>query len=500
MGRFIGSASLFCLIFVSGFALMGFEMLGSRYLNPYFGSGITTWACLISVVLFAMMVGYTVGGIVADRSRDLRILAGVLCLVGVYLILVAFLANGVMNGIMLSVGYGFWGTMLAAVCLTFLPVALLAALSPFFVRVLLTELRYGGRITGAVYGVSTMGNVIGTLVTVFLFIPTFGTSRITIVFGCILVACGVVSFVAARPMSARFGTVAGLILCALLVFPNALGSTETVRRLSAFYPEGPVWLDDRLYAAEMTADRVSILGEDGLSPFWRRTGCGPTAVVKFTEHLLAISCHLSGRIVLVSRAGRAVREITEIAGRPLRSPNDLHASGAGYLFVSDPGLFENSHRNLGNVYFYSSEPVSEALVVEDLQYPNGVAFEKSTRTLYVSEHLGRRVWSFKLNETLDILKRVPVMRTDHLFGDIEPEPLSGPDGLRLGDNGTMFVAIYGAGRVVVRKPGGEIRRWTMPFKYVTAIALHRTAIAVTGAYDNRKFPYHGEILLIRRGS
>ena len=32
---------LFVLIFLCGFALMGFEMLGSRYLNPWFGGGIT---------------------------------------------------------------------------------------------------------------------------------------------------------------------------------------------------------------------------------------------------------------------------------------------------------------------------------------------------------------------------------------------------------------------------------------------------------------------------
>ncbi len=193
MGRAIGSVWLFLLIFLSGFALMGFEMLGSRYLNPYFGSGITTWACLIAVVLFAMMVGYTTGGIIADRSREIWIVTTVLSVVGVYLILVAFLANRVMEAIMLSVGYDFWGIMLASVVLTFLPVAFLAALSPFFVRLLLKELSYGGRITGAVYGVSTMGNVLGTLVTVFVFIPNVGTSKITVVFGCVLIACGAAS-------------------------------------------------------------------------------------------------------------------------------------------------------------------------------------------------------------------------------------------------------------------------------------------------------------------
>ncbi len=35
--------------FVTGAIVMSFEMLGSRYLNPYFGSGIYTWAALISM-------------------------------------------------------------------------------------------------------------------------------------------------------------------------------------------------------------------------------------------------------------------------------------------------------------------------------------------------------------------------------------------------------------------------------------------------------------------
>ena len=49
---------LLALAMVLGFALMGFEMLGSRYLYPYFGGGINTWASLIATVLIALMLGY----------------------------------------------------------------------------------------------------------------------------------------------------------------------------------------------------------------------------------------------------------------------------------------------------------------------------------------------------------------------------------------------------------------------------------------------------------
>ena len=56
--------------FFVGSVLMGFEMLGSRYLFPYFGGGIGTWAGLISTVLCALTIGYFVGGAFVDRYRS----------------------------------------------------------------------------------------------------------------------------------------------------------------------------------------------------------------------------------------------------------------------------------------------------------------------------------------------------------------------------------------------------------------------------------------------
>ena len=61
-------ALIYLIAFVTGAIVMSFEMLGSRYLNPYFGSGIYTWASLISTVLAALTVGYFLGGWLADRT------------------------------------------------------------------------------------------------------------------------------------------------------------------------------------------------------------------------------------------------------------------------------------------------------------------------------------------------------------------------------------------------------------------------------------------------
>ncbi len=67
--------AVYLIAFATGAIIMSFEMLGSRYLNPYFGSGIYTWASLISTVLMALTAGYFVGGYLADRAPSLSVLA-----------------------------------------------------------------------------------------------------------------------------------------------------------------------------------------------------------------------------------------------------------------------------------------------------------------------------------------------------------------------------------------------------------------------------------------
>src|SRR5713101_9570979 len=67
------------------------------------------------------------------------------------------------------------GTLLAVVLLFAVPVILLGCVSPFAIRLLLTNVDTGGNTAGAVYALSTAGSILGTFLPVFWLIPTFGT-------------------------------------------------------------------------------------------------------------------------------------------------------------------------------------------------------------------------------------------------------------------------------------------------------------------------------------
>jgi hypothetical protein len=66
---------IYVVALVTGAIVMSFEMLGSRYLNPYFGNGIYTWAALISTVLAALTAGYFLGGLIGDRTVSAAVFA-----------------------------------------------------------------------------------------------------------------------------------------------------------------------------------------------------------------------------------------------------------------------------------------------------------------------------------------------------------------------------------------------------------------------------------------
>ena len=186
---------IYTIAFVTGAIVMSFEMLGSRYLNPYFGSGIYTWASLISTVLGALTIGYFIGGWLADRKPSLTVL-GVTVLIGsVYMLALPLFAQRMLEMVLAGVDDLKAASLLASVAILFFPVTFFGMYSPFAIRLMLRSASSSGTVSGAVYGISTIGSILGTLGTTFFLLPSMGSRALTLMLG-------------------GFGTAAALILIA----------------------------------------------------------------------------------------------------------------------------------------------------------------------------------------------------------------------------------------------------------------------------------------------
>jgi predicted membrane-bound spermidine synthase len=183
------SLYIYVCAFIVGCVLMGFEMLGSRYLFPYFGGSIGTWASLISTVLCALAIGYFAGSAIVDRHPSQRTIAISILVAAAYLAFVPASADPIMSQILNTLGDGPSATLLASTVLLLVPLTLLGTFSPIAVSILTRSADEAGRIAGLVYGVSTVGNVVGTLLTTFTLIPTIGSRAITYYFAVALACC-----------------------------------------------------------------------------------------------------------------------------------------------------------------------------------------------------------------------------------------------------------------------------------------------------------------------
>ncbi|MGB0747344.1 MAG: spermidine synthase [Magnetospiraceae bacterium] len=183
--------AIYASAFLVGFVIMAFEILGSRYLHPHFGGGVHVWAALISTVLLALMLGYFAGGWLADQTPRPPTL-GILVIISAGLMAgVPVLADSYFEAVFDSVESVALGALLAAGGLMLPPLTLLGAFSPFAVRLILVDTAHSGRVAGRVYGISTFGNILGTLATTYAFIPHFGTAAMTMTLAGVTALVGI---------------------------------------------------------------------------------------------------------------------------------------------------------------------------------------------------------------------------------------------------------------------------------------------------------------------
>jgi sugar lactone lactonase YvrE len=280
---------------------------------------------------------------------------------------------------------------------------------------------------------------------------------------------------------------------ALLASP-ALAEPAVVA--SGAYPEGLMWHDGRIYFTEMGADRVSVIDHGNSREFWSLPGCGPTQIVPFGPSGFVVDCHLGRAMVEVSAKGVTGRTFaTNRDGQHLQDPNAAVSDGAGGAYFSDAGIFDLQAPSTGRVYHLSAMGVMTE-VVGGIRYANGVNFDPATRTLYVSEHLARRVLVF----TLDRSERVTARKVLIDFSQV-PEArahsfaLAGPDGIALRP-GLLAVAEYGEGRVHIFDRDGKHRntlKVSMPF-VDTVIWDDAGNLYAGGSFQNTQPPFEGAVV------
>ncbi len=272
---------------------------------------------------------------------------------------------------------------------------------------------------------------------------------------------------------------------------------DEARVLPAQYPEGPLWQGERLYYAEMRADRVMRVDGEEVSVFFTQEGCGPTAMAPYGEGFLVI-CHLGRYLVAVDSAGRELRRWrSDGTGLTPTRPNDACADENGGVYFSAPIAFVRRGRHNGWVVHISADGAVRR-VAGPLAYPNGV--HATGGALYVSEHLGGRILRYDIEapgrlgkaRVLIDLDKVPRPRR---YPD--PYALAGPDGLEIGPDGNLYVAIYGEGRLLRFSPEGQLLGMTeFPARYLTNVAFGGPGVALTGAFENSKPPFPGEVRIL----
>jgi hypothetical protein len=172
--------AFYVVVITLGILSMGFQLLASRLLNPHFGSSIIVWAWLISTFLAAFSIGSMVGGWISNLAPAPRWrgqLAGALIAIVTLAITAAF-GRSLLSQIEVRITDVSTALLVSCVGIFFLPVTALSTFGPQCVQFLASRGTPPGKASGIVYGVSTLGNIAGVMLTAFVFIPNFRVSTL----------------------------------------------------------------------------------------------------------------------------------------------------------------------------------------------------------------------------------------------------------------------------------------------------------------------------------
>ena len=195
-------------VFVAGAASLAVEMSAMRLLPIYFGDTVLATSSLIGLILLYLTIGYYLGGYQADRRPSARLFYIISAIAALFISLIPLLAPPILRWSQLtflpnSPQNVFVGSVVAVILVFAIPTILLGSTSPFAIRLSVEHIGKLGQTSGMLYAVSTAGSIVGTFLSVLVFLPNQGTTRTFMIFAATLLLVSVIGLIVDRHSEAE---------------------------------------------------------------------------------------------------------------------------------------------------------------------------------------------------------------------------------------------------------------------------------------------------------
>jgi spermidine synthase len=183
----------YLIVFVSSACTLVLELVAGRILAPFIGVSLYTWTSIIGICLAGISLGNYLGGRLADRAPSRQTLGILLFCSGLTsLAILPLVAIPNVAGLVPKdapiIGSFMGRIVILTSMLFFIPTLIMGMVSPVVVKLTLTDLKHSGNVVGKIYAFSTLGSIVGTFLTGFVLVSTFGTRMIVLGVGVVLIA------------------------------------------------------------------------------------------------------------------------------------------------------------------------------------------------------------------------------------------------------------------------------------------------------------------------
>ncbi len=239
-----------------------------------------------------------------------------------------------------------------------------------------------------------------------------------------------------------------------------ISTSEPIREIASGFggplgpAEGPLWWKEGgylLFSDINASRRMKYTPSQGVTVFQEKTNQANGLTRDLQGRLLACE-HETRRVTRQEHDGSITVIANSFQGRRLNRPNDVIVKSDGSIYFTDPWSSplapEQWDLPYSGVYRVTPDLGTITLLLDDMVFPNGLAFSPDESVIYIDDFRRGHIRAFALAANGTLAKQ-----TDRVFADLTgPEP-GGPDGMKVDTAGNVYCG--GAGGIYILDGQGK---------------------------------------------